>query len=94
MMANNHHGLFGWLWSLFGSTTPTYLGTGQPVQSRGWCGWLSTTPAYEVAPVEDPKAKDVVASETEPEVDASESVKDSGNGHEKTASFAIVIQRE
>ncbi|MCA9675600.1 MAG: hypothetical protein KC464_11235 [Myxococcales bacterium] len=47
-------GILGWLWSLFGSSTPAYVGAGQPAQGRSWCGWLSTTPVYQPAPAEQP----------------------------------------
>lgn len=46
------NGILGWLWSLLGSSTPAYSGTGQPAPGRGWCGWFSTTPSYQTAPTE------------------------------------------
>lgn len=50
------NGILSWLWSLLGSTTPAYSGTGQPAPGRGWCGWFSTTPSYETAkPGPEPK---------------------------------------
>jgi hypothetical protein len=53
-MAPCRGGLLGWLWSLFGSTTPAYAGEGQPSQGRGWCDAVSTTPTYQSAPKEPP----------------------------------------
>jgi hypothetical protein len=52
------NGILGWLWSLMGSTTPTYSGTGQPAPGRGWCGWFSTTPTYQVGTREPPPKDD------------------------------------
>lgn len=51
------NGILGWLWSLLGSSTPVYSGTGQPVAGRSWCGWFSTTPVYQTAEPE-PKGDD------------------------------------
>lgn len=78
-------GIFGWLWSLIGSNTPSYSGKGQPAPGQGWCGWGSTTPTYQVAPVEVP-------APTEGESEKPE--QGSGDGASVPGAIAIVIRRE
>jgi len=53
------NGILGWLWSLLGSNTPAYSGSGQPAAGRSWCGWFSTTPVYQTVKSEpEPKSDD------------------------------------
>ena len=51
--SNACSGVLGWIASLFGSSTPTYVGDGQPAASCGG-GWslFGNAPAYVVAPAE------------------------------------------
>lgn len=78
-------GLFGWLWSLFGSNTPAYAGTGQPAPGAAWRGWGATTPTYQVAPVEPP-----APVESGGDVPA----QGSDDGALEAGAIAIVIRRE
>ena len=51
--SNACSGVLGWIAILFGSSTPTYVGDGQPAASCGG-GWslFGNAPAYVVAPAE------------------------------------------
>jgi hypothetical protein len=70
---------------IIGSNTPAYSGKGQPAPEQDWCGWGSTTPTYQVAPVEVPPP-------TEGESEKPE--QGSGNGASVPGAIAIVIRRE
>ncbi|MCA9675538.1 MAG: hypothetical protein H6708_27735 [Kofleriaceae bacterium] len=76
--------LLGWLWSLIGARSPAYVGAGQPASGPGWCGWGSTTPTYQVAPVEPAPT----------EGDGETGALGSGDGASVPAQIAIVIRRE
>lgn len=78
-------GLLGWLWSLIGSNTPAYVGKGQPAPESAWCGWGSTTPTYQVAPVEPPAPVEIGGDQPE---------QGSGVGAIEQGAIAIVIRRE
>lgn len=59
-------GIFGWLQSLFGSSTPIYRGTGQPVSRCGW-SFFGGTPVYRAAPTKVPEPSTASGGACEPE---------------------------
>ncbi len=81
-------GLLGWLWSLIGSNTPAYTGTGQPAPEQGWCGWMSTVPTYRVAPVEP------APTSAPPDSDGDQIEQGSGDGVHLSGTIAIVIRHD